>query len=310
MIHKETELNKIIAKKISNKILNGETSFVVNRRYYLIAQIGKVKYIYGRYDYGEGETDINDKLDVIGIVDENGKICVFDEYSFNLYYNEIWDDVGTFGRYYLPPLHDINNQAKQKLRDFYKKITVQVEDDFEITTSMVKDVRGRMLQQEYEKDCLKNCDIENIRKQDFANMLVGKFDLHKYVNDQISENKECLTKTKIYETKIASLLKRTDIVQEWEIRLANGIRNVDAKYINVEFLLNDKTGVGKMQPNIIMKHLISKERFSDYDFNTYVAGERLFEYLGARGLWGDKSTWLTPNNITKIKYGKKVLYQR
>ena len=88
--------------------------------------------------------------------------------------------------------------------------------------------------------------------------------------------------------------------------------SVDAKTITVEFSLNGKSDSEKINPDKLIRKLIEKDYFSGYDFEVSKRGDALIEKLGAATWRSDKDgkEVLTCKNITKITYGKKILYEK
>lgn len=96
-----------------------------------------------------------------------------------------------------------------------------------------------------------------------------------------------------------------DIVSESEMVLANSINQIDAKYVTVEFTIDDKVSAAKIEPSIVLKKLVDNESFDYWSFNTMSEGKRVINELGF--LHNYSNVNLNCNHISKITYGKKTL---
>ena len=97
------------------------------------------------------------------------------------------------------------------------------------------------------------------------------------------------------------------VLEDYEQKIVDGLHNVDAKTVQVEFLYDGKAATGKVNRDTILRMLSQNDYFSSFNFTTVKSGEKIISELGA-GTWRADNP-LTCKHIVKITYGKKVLYQ-
>ena len=154
--------------------------------------------------------------------------------------------------------------------------------------------------------------IPSYTEQDAINFITGTIDFEKNLEAYLESAREKICGYKGLAETIEKLMQSGDIIKECYVRMAQGIRSLkDAKTLNVTFELNGRTDTGKIEPHVILNKLKkSTDYFSDYNFYTSTQGRKVISELRASdSLWGDKPR-LTVEHISKITYGKKVIYQR
>ena len=98
-------------------------------------------------------------------------------------------------------------------------------------------------------------------------------------------------------------------MKPYEVEIANGLNSIDAKSVTVEFEVNGKTASGKMDPDKIVYILCHSDDIDDYNFITCRQGKEVMKALDIK-TYGADARRLYPSDITKITYGRKVLYKR
>ena len=106
--------------------------------------------------------------------------------------------------------------------------------------------------------------------------------------------------------KIRDLMSNPETASDRELKIAEGLRSVNAKTVVVEFEMNGKRASGKMTPLTILSKLRRNDNFDSYDFEVTKQGEEILKDLGAGSYWSENA--LRCKHITKITYGKKELY--
>lgn len=158
-----------------------------------------------------------------------------------------------------------------------------------------------------------DCDIE-LTITDIAKSLCGFKDIDSRVKELFKKNKKVYKARKATLIKIEEFMKEREsskVVLDWEMELAKGLRSVDAKTVTVHFCMNGKTKSAKLEPDEIIRKLCWHANFSCYDFAVAKRGEEVIEALCAESVGGNGSNpLLTCEHITKVTYGKKVLYER
>lgn len=306
-------------KEFKEKVLSQENPFLLNDGYgktlCVKVPIGQAEYIYTMREYLDGKdivTDIYEKMDMTAIL-KAGKIYMIkpynvmdrcdEEYPENVYY--------------------VNDEFREKISDQIKeKVIDKLYDELPIVElskgekyDCEKEVRLILT---YKKDLndyiahRQNANIETINSQKFADDLCGVADLEEEAKGNFESKKEMWIKLKSSLARIKELVitEPETVMERYELDIIEGLHSVEAKTVQVEFLYNGKTAIGKVDKNVILKILSTNDYFSDYNFTTMKSGEKIIQELGA-GKWKtDSREVLTCKYINKITYGKKVLYQR
>lgn len=298
------------------KALNTEGSFSIrsDRKtisyHFLQDHVGKAKYVYFVREWGEEmfyfKTHLCPELFAI-VVDETVYIL-----NYNiLYYNE----TGLRREGELPEnvinfettVKDINRYAKEVIfPEFYNSLIPDDITDPEDIKECIKCARYSILQGMEAPFTKAVSEISFFDEDKTAAVLCGFMDRDTEIKRLLKAEKGKWTAVKSRNQKIGKLMQNPETAAEWEIRLAEGIRNADAKHITVEFEFDGKHASEKISTDTVLIKLINQDGFNYYNFITRIAGCKLFEYFGIDG-W--KNT-IYCRNITKITYGKKTLYER
>ena len=299
-------------------IKDGENSFRItakselnDERFYMFLQykIGKAKYIYGDYSYYDDSfySRINNELELWAIVSD-GKIYI-DRYKFNIYYLEDHNIK-------LPKNVEILSSDEQNeyaedvaFPAFYDSLkTEEIIVDYEIAR-LTSRARGILFSKDSTIAIPKLEKVFNI--QDVANMLCGFTNLEVAAEEKFLEQKGKWTRIKSENEKIRNLMNSTDIAEDWELRMAEGLNSVEAKSVTVEFVFNDKIASIKIEPRVLIRKLVNDDYFSGYDFVVAKQGDKLIKELGASTWRRDKDNEvLTCKHVNKIAYSRKILYER
>lgn len=306
-------------KEFKEKALSSEGVFLLNDRHGKTlctkVPIGQAEYIYTMREYLDGKdivTDIYEKMEMTAIV-RGEKIYMVkpysvmdslkEEYPENIF--DLYDD-------YLEEVDlRIKKEVFDRLYDELKTITLTESEDIDCQTK----ARAILIYKKNINEYIENRQIDNIEKvsaQKFADSLCGVVDLEEEARKDFDSKKDMWIKLKSYMERIKELVleKPETILEEYERRIVDALFSVDAKTVQVEFLYHDKTAIGKVERDVILSILGTKDSFSSFNFTTIKSGEKIIKDLGA-GQWiGDKREPLTCKHINKITYGKKVLYER
>ncbi|MBC5688159.1 hypothetical protein H8S37_04325 [Mediterraneibacter sp. NSJ-55] len=305
--------------KFAEKVLKTTESFMVesgncdtDKRYHFFIQcnVGKARYVYGEHSYRDEkfhtDLDLNPKL--VAIVADD-KIYIVDEFELDIYRGETELPENIF------KLIDIvikeNEYVKSVIfADFYKSLK---ENDItgEELLKECKDEARRIL---FVKNPVVNeSTIESMfNQQDIANSLCGVINLELEAVKRLESKKENWIYKKSYNKKVKELVENRSVVKDYEVKIAEGIRSVDAKTVSVEFELNGRKEFAKMNPHRVIRCMMDNDYFSAYDFETTKRGYELIRKLDAATWRGNNNgkEVLTCRNITKITYKKKELYIR
>lgn len=316
---REDIMDRIIDKFVE-RVLTTTESFIIETEegdikkyhFFIQANVGKARYIYCEYSYGEQDsyTRIDLKPELVAIISD-GKIYIVDDFKLDIYR---WHDSEEIA---LPEnTYHFNDVVKKEnnhveavvFPDFYKTLKEEEVTDKDVLASCEKRARSLLL-----TNCPKAKEISiepMFNGQDIANSLCGLINLKTESIARLKEKENKWVNDKSFSKKVKELMKNHTGVEYYELKIAEGIKSVDAKTVTVEFSLNGKSASAKINPNKLIMKLINKDYFSGYDFEVSRSGDALIEKLGATTWRGDKDgkEVLTCKHITKITYGKKELY--
>lgn len=314
---REDLMDRLIDKFVE-RVLTTTESFIVevgegdNKKYYFFIQanVGKARYIYCEYSYGEQNfyTKIDLKPELVAIISD-GKIFIVDDFKLDVWYDseEIVLPENTY------KFNDVvkkeNNYVETVVfPDFYNTLKEEEITDEDILASCKKRARNLLLTN---RPKTKEISIEPMfTEQDIVNSLCGFVDLKTESIARLKEKENKWINKKSFLKKVKELMENHTGVEAYELKIAEGIKSVDAKTVTVEFSINGKSASAKINPNKLIMKLIDKDYFSGYDFEVSRSGDALIERLGAT-TWRsskDGKEVLTCKHITKITYGKKELY--
>mgnify|MGYP004508839507 CR=1 FL=1 len=299
------EENILEKQKTSFKIANG------NKYYHFVqVPVGSAHYIYGEHSWYNGsfsQLDLKYKLvaivkeSVIYIVDR----CFFDLYSTEevsipktiKFFNDFWKEINEY----------VTNEVFPK---FYEKLKTDKITDDKFYGNCQQTARNYMLsnmplEEQIKKDYFSSLS-EFLTEQDAADIICDIVNVDSYALEKLEKEKESWLIIKATVEKIITYTKDPKIIESWELDIIDALNGINAKTVNVEFTLNGKTALGKMEPDIIIRNLKSKNNFWRYDFVTTKQGEELILRLNASSN-RDKNA-LTCKNISKITYKRKELY--
>lgn len=144
--------------------------------------------------------------------------------------------------------------------------------------------------------------------EDVIRILCGFMTADLEAMSRLYKDEEKWTVLKADHDRTMKLIEAKHGVEDWELRIAEGLRSTDAVAVTVEFEKDGKTASGKIEPHKILSNLIDHHSFADFEFVTATQGKQIFATLGMDS-W-EKKTALKCDLISRIIYGKKVLYEK
>ena len=303
-------------EKFVNKVRTEENYFVLNDGdkfyYFLQGQAGEARYIYGCYGFEEKfYIKTRAELELVAIL-KDGYIYIIDSYLFNLYTDSDWTNLEkSLGVY------DFYNFCKEINKDIADNIFPALIEQLPVE-AITDESKLRELKQYARKILLQGgCDNTikcNIALNTYyvASILCGLTTVQEIVEQLFLEDIGYYKHQKANAYVIKKFLQSPDLAKDWERKLSEALLKLDAKTVTVYFTINSKTDYGKMQPDVILKHLTEYDYFCDYDFCVTMRGDDVIKTLEiATNRWNDDGRpLLTCEHITKITYGKKVLYEK
>lgn len=272
--------------------------------------VGNARYIYGCYSWNNPIFYANVERDdrrLVAIVSQE-KVYIVDEFMVraNTYYlkgNPLPENAMLFEDY----VKEVNTYANDVVLEEFLS-TIDIPDNSEETGKEVKKVARELL---FTGNTYQKKKVELFKSNDVVYLLCGyiALGLKEEIMRRLELEREYWSNEKSFITKVEKAMQKTNLVAEnWEIEMAKGLREVpNAKSVTVEFKMDDIKATGKMEPSKLMRLLIGKEyggKIDYYDFIVHSEGKRVFENLNAD--WYDNP--LTCKHITKISYGKRLLF--
>lgn len=318
-----------IINEFAKRVLSENGSFSINidekrhiKNYHFIQdRVGNARYIYGMYDFDNDSfySERDTKIQLVAIV-ADGLIYITNWCFFDWYISKGEnppESVVTIESF-VKAMNVKNDSVNYAIfKEFYDSLPTIELDDY-ILESCKTEARRYLFTHENigEIKSIEFSDVserldELFKEKDYTDILCGFKKVEEIVQQRLEEKKDGWVRVKSRIETIIDYIKRyrdNDIAFDWEIKMANSLKSVDAKTVTVEFEMNDKTASGKINLDRFNSVLVRNDSFDKYDFTTTKQGSELLkELLGADRY---NSTHLRCENITKITYGKKELYVR
>ncbi|SCX78329.1 hypothetical protein [Ruminococcus sp. YE282] len=274
--------------------------------------VGKATYIYGEYGFDKDFfVHLDKKFEVVAIAADN-VVYIVDTYMFSDYEitrsgKELPDGVRWLGDYY--------NELNEKLTNeffprYYENLVPTGVDSYE--DSRLEELariellgNGEPHKGQLDRD-------SKVTEYDIAKLLAGFENEQEIFAECVNRSAGIYNSRKSREVATARYIAEHDVVKDYELRIAEAIRNTEAKNVVVWFEKHNKQSSAKISPQNIQRVLIRKfDYFSTYVFMNGEEAKRMFFEIGAtdRG-WGENQNRLTTKDIVKIMYRGKAIYQR
>ena len=298
---------------------NGVLALTKNNMAYFYIKVpynGNFDFIYTQMNY-HGNNIKAENFEYAGIYNKtDGKI-------YNVHYmfptNGIEHEIGISYEVFTKTFKDeINAKINEIIDNDRNKLTIK--DESELTEDVYKrnlenareyretqKVRSLFLSGKTPADVVFNAGYSNTNhtKDTYIAYLTDKTDLIKtYAEEWIAKNQERIYADFLINDIIAEELQKTIDDKTYEIHtvrtIINSLKNVDCKTVNVTVKINDieftfKTEVRRLKMDC------------QYSYSTYeIAAQDRGKF---KELYG-RHTDYRPNDITKITYGKKTLYEK
>lgn len=315
----ETKMKLI--NDFAEKVLNTKESFVLeyidarsstNKKYFhfIQANVFDARYIYGKYSYRDEyfykNIDLNYEL--VAIVKDK-TIYFLNEYMILTYSydkNDLPENIIIIS----DKVKEENENAKNVLfKKFYDDLSIKEITDIDFIKQLKVDARKILFKQNI---CLPEVTISDIfEEQDIVDSICGLIDLKQKAELLFVSKKEIYINQKSVNEKIKQLMTYENIAADWELKIAEVLKDLNAKTVTVEFDYKDKKESIKINPSKIIEKLAINDDFDYYDFEIRKHGEDLLKKLEVNTQYNaPKDEKLTCKNINKISYGKKVLYEK
>lgn len=284
-------------------------SFSMDKKYYSFMQskVGNAVYVYGIDDYEEEfEYRINNKPELVAII-SNDTIYVVNEFFLNVWgYGSdtiLPSNVELFDRYRNQQNKYVKNEVFQ---EFYSALDVENVEYLTTTNKCKEKARSCLLSKYKDIPAIELSDM--FSELDIAKSLCEVFSIYDEAMKIFEDKKDKWIAVKSERAAIRVLMEEKSVVEDWELKMVDGLKSVvDAKQVTVEFTFKDKKTSIKIAVGTVYRKIENKDYFSGYDFGNKKRGDEMIKSLGA-ATWKHDGEVLTCKHITKIAYGKKVLY--
>lgn len=274
--------------------------------------VGKATYIYGEYGFDKDFfVHLDKKFEVVAIA-ANNVVYIVDTYMFSDYEivragKELPDGVRWF--------RDYHNELNEKLTNeffprYYENLVPTGVGSFD--ESLLDEFARNELLGNGEPHKGQLDRDSKVTEYDIAKLLAGFGNEQEIFAECVNRSAGIYNSRKSREVATARYIAEHDVVEDYELRIAEAIRNTEAKNVVVWFEKNGKQSSAKISPQNIQRVLIRKfDYFSTYSFMNGEEAKRMFFEIGAtdRG-WGENQNRLTTKDIIKIMYRGKAIYQR
>lgn len=281
--------------------------------------VGKALFVYvcreymGRQTDKALVTDISEKMELIAVV-KSGIIYLIDNFALCYYGNSegLPDGVIDLGKY----MKEVNVRIKDYIiGNFYDKLPYSTlsEDNIERCKVEAKNILiyGKYLDEYIDARIDEN--IKKFKMQDFVDSLCGVIDLESETRKNFEENSDMWIELKASLKMIQRIVVENpeEVFDLEELKIIDSLNRIEAKNVQVEFSFNGKTAKGKVDPKSILRKIERNDYFSDFNFDTMANGKKIINDLNAAHYRGEKEKEvLTCKHISKITYGRNVLYQK
>lgn len=276
-------------------------------------KMGAAMYIYGEEGYNDDfYVSLDNKFQVVAIATKE-IVYIINTYMFNRWVvedsnKELPDNVKWFS--------DFQSELNDKLiNDFfpryYENLVPTGVDDFGEST-LLEFARTKLLGNDSSID--KSIGRESsVKSSDVARLLTACFgDEQTIFTGCLSRDGNLYDIRKSREVATEKYINKHDVVEDYELRIADAIRNTEAKNLIVWFEKNGKQAAAKITPYNLSRILIKKnDYFCNYHFVNGEEAKRMFSEIGVENKgWGDPKNRLITKDIVKIMYRGKAIYQR
>lgn len=258
-------------------------------------------------------TDISEKMKLVAVV-KSGIIYLTDRFTLCCYGNSevLPDNVIDLGEY----MKEVNLHTKYYvIEKYYDKLqtTTLSEDDVERCKVEARNIltSGKDLDEYIDARIDKN--IKKFKMQDFVDSLCGVIDLESEARKNFEENSDMWIELKASLKMIQRIVVENpeEVFDPEDLKIIDSLNEIEARNVQVEFSFNGKTAKGKVDPKSILRMIEANDYFSNFNFDTMAHGKKIINDLGAARYRGEKEKEvLTCKHISKITYGRKVLYQK
>lgn len=308
-----------LIEKFSRMISQTNDSFVLevgkngnSSCFFVQTNVGTAKFVYGEDGHGKNwNTNIDVRLKLKAIV-ANENIYIVDGCVFGI---SSWTGRNETLPQNVYSITDIVKKENEWIRrmifpDFYHSLVVREFQEEEDLARALKTAREVQL---FALDNDVNLIVKPIMtEQDIVDSLCGLFDLGEEALRRLDHDRDKWCYIKSLNCTVKKLINETKVAEPYEIQIAEGIKNLDAKMVTIEFECNRKYGIAKIDRKSLMRKLIEKSHFSDYELEISQYDKELLKNMVTESEDGKTGNvhMLSCKDISRIIYRKKEVYIR
>lgn len=321
-----------IISQFAEKAFAGMREFDIQTKGRFIAvcsrKNGKARFFYAYDEYAkEGEAEKyltrDAKFELCAILAENPfdhvmTIFIVDQYLFDLGFRR--DPETPENVVMLDAFVDKCDEIMR--RDFYGKFYEAVEADMDLFDedhqhNIIDNARWNMMLPSVKYDPLSPPEDLHMEFRHVIKSLCSGDDAGTMI-DSFLDSDDVYKKIKLKKSRIEivrRMMHEGKIAAPWEIRMADAIRENDAKTYTVTFSLNGKSASGKIERVKLCRFFSAgnggNNYMDDWQFVTRPEGKKVFAALGAStSSYRDPENLLHLSNIQSIAYRGKNIYER
>ena len=239
---------------------------------------------------------------------ENNIVYIIKESFFNIYYCydkaniSLPDGIEKYEDYKKSLETYVNDKL---IPEYYKLLEPEELTEAEIKNYSIAVKARKSILDGKQEDSIRKIELEF---SDVDNILCEFTDIYSIADKKFNNSKAEFASDKAIQNAIKNMIDNNKVkVFDWEKEIADALNlflsDSHKKNVNVEFKINKITSTGKMNARNLKDILIHNASIDEYNFSTNSEGVAVMMRLGS-------VSYLTCENISKISYGCKTLYER
>lgn len=273
--------------------------------------VGKALYIYGECSFdNEFFVRLDNKMEIVAIVAENTvyiiDTCTFGWWEITRASAKLPECVVWFSEYQKELNDKLSNEFFKKYYENLVPTKTSQWDDDTLYRFARTDLLGGI---NYKRRKIEESSL--LSDNSVAKILAGIISEESAFMDSLNKDASIYDYAKSRDVATAKYFNEHNVVEDYELRIAEAMRNTEAKSVTVYFEKNGKQASAKASPDSVQGVLIRRfDYFSSFDFVNSTEAKKMFTTLGVDNSCSSNSTKLFTNDIVKIMYRGKAIYER
>ena len=278
--------------------------------HFISTLIDGAKFFYVVHSYSDDDSfylSPENKYELAAIV-YNRDFYLFDDYTFERYCGK--QDVD----YETNRVNWFDDYVKD-LHNYYKTTAFKsYMDSIEATQTKEQYVINEA--KEKARNCILNaksfelkCDVK-LNAVDAITIMIGRKSIVDVCREHFEAGKEHWEYEKSLKVLVENYMHndRAAVVEDWEVSMAEALTSLDAKTVTIVGEHDGLTAECKIETEKIMRNLVNKDTFSEWEFPTDKVGKEFIKALGFAN--HAYRSGFDCGMIQKIIFRKKVIYER